>query len=69
MMTQPADIALLTDLYELTMAQTYFHEEHNDHATFSLFIRKYPPNRGFLSPAAWRTCCVTLKNSASRQGP
>ena len=48
MMTQPADIALLTDLYELTMAQTYFHEEHNDHATFSLFIRKYPPNRGFF---------------------
>lgn len=40
--------ALLTDLYELTMAQGYFHERHTAPATFSLFIRKYPLNRGFF---------------------
>lgn len=48
MMVQPENIALLTDLYELTMAQSYFLENHNERATFSLFIRKYPPNRGFF---------------------
>lgn len=42
------DLALITDLYELTMAQSYFQEGHNDQATFSLFIRKYPANRGFF---------------------
>ena len=44
----PEQLALLTDLYQLTMAQTYFHEGHNGEATFSLFIRRYPPNRGFF---------------------
>jgi nicotinate phosphoribosyltransferase len=48
MMMQSEDMSLLTDLYELTMAQSYFQEEHNDLATFSLFIRKYPPHRGFF---------------------
>jgi nicotinate phosphoribosyltransferase len=30
------------------MAQSYFQQSHNDPATFSLFIRKYPPDRGFF---------------------
>jgi len=30
------------------MAQSYFQEGHNDQATFSLFVRKYPPHRGFF---------------------
>jgi nicotinate phosphoribosyltransferase len=48
MIVQPEDMSLLTDLYELTMAQSYFREGHNDLATFSLFIRRYPPHRGFF---------------------
>lgn len=49
MAQQPSEnLALLTDLYELTMAQTYFRERRLAAATFSLFIRKYPPNRGFF---------------------
>ncbi|MBE0480429.1 MAG: nicotinate phosphoribosyltransferase [Dehalococcoidia bacterium] len=47
-MPQPEEMCLLTDLYELTMAQSYFEEGHNEQATFSLFIRKYPPHRGFF---------------------
>ncbi len=43
--------ALLTDLYELTMAASYFEEGMHEEATFSLFIRKYPPNRGFFVAA------------------
>ena len=42
------DMSLLTDLYQLTMAQGYFREDHNEPATFSLFIRKYPPHRGYF---------------------
>ncbi len=44
----PAESGLFTDLYELTMAQTYFNEGKLAPATFSLFFRAYPPNRGFL---------------------
>ena len=44
-------LALLTDLYQLTMAQTYFQIQRLDPATFSLFIRSYPPNRGYFVAA------------------
>ena len=37
------DIGLLTDFYELTMAQSYFAEGMDGEATFSLFVREYPP--------------------------
>ena len=45
------DIGLLTDFYELTMAQSYFAEGMNGEATFSLFVREYPPGRGYLVAA------------------
>ena len=45
------DLALFTDLYELTMAQTFFRQGMFADATFSLFIRQYPPNRGFMVSA------------------
>ncbi len=40
--------AMLTDLYELTMAASYYDHEMTAPATFSLFIRKYPPDRGYF---------------------
>ncbi len=43
--------ALLTDLYELTMAASYFREEMHGEATFSLFIRKYPKDRSYFVAA------------------
>ena len=51
MSTQPgAHRALTTDLYQLTMAAGYFiHGEHERlTATFDLFVRRLPANRGFL---------------------
>ena len=45
------DLGLFTDLYELTMAQTFFQQRMFAGATFSLFIRQYPPNRGFMVSA------------------
>jgi len=47
----PKDLALLTDLYQLTMAQSYLESHKLEPATFSLFIRAYPPNRGYFVSA------------------
>ncbi|MEY9626335.1 nicotinate phosphoribosyltransferase [Sinorhizobium fredii] len=40
--------ALFTDLYELTMLDTYHSLGMEDIAVFSLFVRKLPPERNFL---------------------
>jgi len=45
------DAALFTDLYELTMAAAYFREGVRGPATFSLFVRRLPSERGFLVAA------------------
>ena len=45
------DAALFTDLYELTMAASYVREGLHGEATFSLFVRRLPPARGFLVAA------------------
>ena len=45
------ELGLLTDLYELTMAQSFFAEGIDAEATFSLFVRHYPPDRGYLVAA------------------
>jgi len=48
---RPNQLALLTDLYQLTMAQGYFHSKKVEPATFSLFVRAYPPHRGYFVSA------------------
>ena len=45
------NLALLTDLYQLTMAQSYFQSHRLAPATFSLFIRSFPPNRSYFVSA------------------
>ena len=45
------NLSLLTDLYQLTMAQAYFREGRTGRATFSLFARTYPPDRGYFVAA------------------
>ena len=44
-------LALLTDLYQLTMAQAYLQEGMSAPATFSLFIRRYPKDRSYFVSA------------------
>ena len=41
-------LALMVDLYELTMAASYFDHGLNGQSTFSLFIRQYPPHRSYF---------------------
>ncbi|MFF2200369.1 nicotinate phosphoribosyltransferase [Streptomyces sp. NPDC058145] len=43
--------ATTTDLYEVTMALSYLREGMSGPATFSLFVRDLPPERGFLVAA------------------
>jgi nicotinate phosphoribosyltransferase len=44
--------ALITDLYELTMAAAYFENGlEQDRGVFELFVRRLPPNRNFLITA------------------
>jgi nicotinate phosphoribosyltransferase len=50
-MSRIEDLALLTDLYELTMAASYFDHEMFEPATFSLFVRNYPPYRRYFVSA------------------
>jgi len=50
-MNRIKSLALLTDLYELTMAASYFDHEMFEPATFSLFIRDYPPSRRYFVSA------------------
>jgi nicotinate phosphoribosyltransferase len=44
----PFSYALLTDLYELTMAQAYFEEGMFEEGVFSLFVRRLPRRRNYL---------------------
>ncbi|MEM3389482.1 MAG: nicotinate phosphoribosyltransferase [Thermoproteota archaeon] len=54
-------LALFTDLYEVTMAQAYF-KTGNVKATFELFVRRLPPNRGYLVAAGLEDVCNYLLN-------
>lgn len=42
---------LLTDLYQVTMLQAYFHQGMNAPASFELFVRRLPKQRNFLMAA------------------
>lgn len=41
-------LALFTAFYELTMAQAYWQNGQTAEATFSLFLRRYPQDRGYF---------------------
>ena len=53
---------LLTDLYELNMAASYLRRSMTGQATFSLFVRKLPPGRGFLIAAGLADCLQFLED-------
>jgi nicotinate phosphoribosyltransferase len=57
----PDNVALLVDLYELAMADSYLRHGMNDRATFALFVRSLPPNRAFLISAGLDTALAYLE--------
>jgi nicotinate phosphoribosyltransferase len=58
----PEHLALLVDLYELAMADSYLRHDMNDRATFALFVRSLPPNRTFLVSAGLQTALAGLED-------
>lgn len=61
-MSNGKNLALLTDLYQLTMAQSYLQSRKVEPATFSLFIRAYPRNRSYFVSAGLRDVLDFLEN-------
>lgn len=55
-------LALLIDLYELTMAQAYIEEGLTERAVFSLFVRRLPPQRNFLIACGLETVLEYLES-------
>jgi nicotinate phosphoribosyltransferase len=58
--------ALVTDLYELNMARSYLRHGMYGPATFSLFVRRLPPTRGFLVAAGLEDCLRFLEGFSFR---
>ena len=59
---EPLQEALLTDLYQLTMVQAYLESSQIDTAVFEFFVRKLPPQRGFLMSAGLDQALDFLEN-------
>lgn len=55
------DVALATDLYELTMAAAYFENGETAEATFELFVRNFPKDRSYLIAAGLEQAVDYLK--------
>lgn len=56
--------ALQTDLYELNMAASYLRRQMTAPATFSLFVRHLPRQRGFLVATGVEDCLAWLERFA-----
>lgn len=58
----PASSPLLTDLYQLTMLQSYMEENMRDTAVFEFFVRKRPKQRNFFIAAGLEQALDFLEN-------
>lgn len=56
--------SLFTDLYQLTMAQSYYQSGQRGRATFSLFFRNFPPNRAYYVFCGLESAVEYLENLA-----
>lgn len=57
------DSLLLTDLYQLTMADAYLHAGLMETASFELFARRLPERRGFLMAAGLEQALAFLEQA------
>jgi len=58
---EEGQLALFTDLYELTMLQAFVAERMHEEAVFSLFVRRLPPRRRFLVACGLDTVLEALE--------
>ncbi len=59
---KPQNMSLFTDYYELTMCASYFDNKDFEPATFDLFIRRLPENRGYFLFAGLEEALQYLQN-------
>ncbi len=59
---KPANMSILTDLYELTMCASYLDNDMFQPATFDLFVRRLPENRSYLLVAGLEQALRYLKD-------
>jgi nicotinate phosphoribosyltransferase len=60
--SHPAASALLTDLYQLTMLQSYYELGMEDTAVFEFFVRRLPEHRNFMLFAGLQQVVEYLEN-------
>ena len=58
----PENASLFTDLYELRMMQAHYAQNHNPRATFSLFFRDLPVDRGYMLTAGLEQAVHHVQN-------
>ena len=56
------NMSMFTDLYELTMCSSYFDNKKFDLASFDLFVRRLPENRGYLLVAGLEQVLLFLES-------
>lgn len=56
-------LGAVTDLYQITMAAAYFESGMKERASFELFVRRLPPDRGFLVAAGLEQAVHYLENA------
>ena len=56
------NMSMFTDLYELAMCSSYFDNKKCEPATFDLFVRRLPENRGYLLVAGLEQVLLFLEN-------
>lgn len=56
------NMSLFTDFYELAMCASYFDNKKFEPATFDLFIRRLPPNRGYFLFAGLEQALLYLES-------
>jgi putative nicotinate phosphoribosyltransferase len=62
-MSDCATSLLLTDFYEITMAAAFLENNFNPTASFELFVRRLPKNRGYLIAAGLEQVLAWLERA------
>jgi nicotinate phosphoribosyltransferase len=47
----PAEVSILNDLYEFTVAAVFFESGMNGASSFEVTVRRFPPSRGYMIAA------------------
>jgi nicotinate phosphoribosyltransferase len=58
----PAEVSILNDLYEFTVAAAFFERGMNGAASFEVMVRRFPPSRGYMIAAGLERVLEVLED-------